>query len=135
MTAESLRARWQIAPAASDDMAYTLSLAAARAADDRKAGDVLILAVGEVSVLTDYFVIATGFSKAQVRAIANAVRDKVSQEWHRQPLRVSGEQDANWIVLDYGDAIVHIMQPKERQFYNLEAFWGHAPGFMLAESA
>lgn len=112
-----------------------MSLTAAMAAEDRKAEDILILAVGEVSVLADYFAIATGFSKAQVRAIANAVREKIAERFAREPIRSSGESDASWILLDYGDLIVHIMMPKEREFYGLEAFWGHAPRFMLSKAS
>ncbi|WP_019502959.1 ribosome silencing factor [Pseudanabaena sp. PCC 6802] len=124
---------WQLNPQRDD--IYQMSLTAAMAAEDRKAEDILILAVGEVSVLADYFAIATGFSKAQVRAIANAVRDKIAERFQREPIHSSGESDASWIVLDYGDLIVHIMMPKEREFYGLEAFWGHAPRFMLSKAS
>jgi ribosome-associated protein len=124
---------WQLNPRPDDT--YQMSLTAAMAAEDRKAEDILILAVGEVSVLADYFTIVTGFSKAQVRAIANAVREKIAERFGREPARSSGESDATWILLDYGDLIVHIMMPKEREFYGLEAFWGHAPRFMLSKAS
>jgi ribosome-associated protein len=124
---------WQLNPRPDD--IYQMSLTAAMAAEDRKAEDILILAVGEVSVLADYFTIVTGFSKAQVRAIANAVREKIAERFGREPVRSSGESDASWILLDYGDLIVHIMMPKEREFYGLEAFWGHAPRFMLSKAS
>jgi ribosome-associated protein len=123
----------QLNPSQSD--VYQMSLTAATAAEDRKAEDILILAVGEVSALADYFVIATGLSKAQVRAIANAIEDKIAVTFDRHPIRCSGESDASWILQDYGDLIVHIMMPKEREFYGLEAFWGHAPRFMLSKAA
>jgi ribosome-associated protein len=98
----------------------------AEAADDRKAADIVLLKVAEVSYLTDYFVIATGFSRTQVRAIADSIDDKVERELGKQPIRVEGKADASWIVLDYGDTIVHVFMPEEREFYGLEAFWGHA---------
>lgn len=98
----------------------------ARAAEDRKAHDIVLLRVSEVSYLADYFAIVTGFSNVQVRAISQAIADKVEEEWHRLPLRIEGEAEASWIVMDYGDIIVHILKPQEREFYNLEAFWGHA---------
>ncbi|RUR84075.1 ribosome silencing factor [Chlorogloeopsis fritschii PCC 9212] len=98
----------------------------AEAASDRKAGDILLLRVADVSYLADYFVVMTGYSRVQVRAIADAIEDKVQQDWQRRPLRVEGKTEGNWILQDYGDVIVHIMMPKEREFYNLEAFWGHA---------
>jgi len=108
------------------DRSLGLARTIATAADDRKASEIVILKVAEVSYLTDYFAIATGFSKTQVRAIADAIEEKVEQEWQQQPLRVEGKAEGAWILLDYGDAIAHIMLPTEREFYNLEAFWGHA---------
>lgn len=103
-----------------------LAVTIAEAASDRKAGDLLLLKVADVSYLADYFVLMTGFSRVQVRAIADAVLDKVEKDLNRRPLRVEGKAEGTWILLDYGDAIAHVMMPKEREFYNLEAFWGHA---------
>lgn len=102
------------------------ALAAARAADDRKADNVLVLRVSEVSYLADYFVIVTGFSQAQLRAISLAISDQVEIELQRLPLRVEGQNEGNWVLMDYGDVIVHILLPEGRDFYKLEAFWGHA---------
>jgi ribosome-associated protein len=95
-------------------------------AEARKAADIVLLKVAEVCYLTDYFVLATGFSRTQVRAIADFIDDRVEKELGKRPIRVEGKTDASWIVLDYGDAIVHIFMPEEREFYDLEAFWGHA---------
>ncbi len=108
------------------EMSEALALAMATAADDRKAGDIVILRVAEVSYLADYFVIVTGFSRAQVRAISQSIQDKVEKEWQRLPLRTEGQGESSWILQDYGEIIVHILLPQEREFYNLEAFWGHA---------
>jgi len=105
---------------------YNLAVTAAQAADDRKGGDIVLLGVAEVSYLADYFVMITGFSKVQVRAIAQAVQAKVETECQRQPLRIEGQAEGIWLLLDYGDVIVHILLPQEREFYDLEAFWGHA---------
>ncbi len=116
-----------------EDSTYQMSVMAAVAADDRKAEDIMVIAVGEVSVLADYFVIATGRSKAQVRAIANGIKIKISEELHREPIRMAGESDAGWILQDYGDVIIHVMMPTEREFYGLEAFWGHAPRLDILE--
>ncbi len=109
-------------PEASRELAMTIADAAA----DRKAGDIVILGVAEVSYVADYFVLVTGYSKVQVRAIAGAIADTVEQQWQQRPLRVEGQAEGNWVLQDYGDVLVHIMMPKEREFYNLEAFWGHA---------
>lgn len=108
------------------DTSRDLALIAAGAADDRKGGDIVLLRVDEVSYLADYFVMVTGFSRVQVRAIAQSVQEKVERLLHRLPLRTEGEAEGTWILLDYGDAIIHILMPKEREFYNLEAFWSHA---------
>ena len=110
----------------SQDEARGLIMTVAQAADDRKAVDIVLLQVSEVSFLADYFAIVTGFSNVQVRAISQAIADQVEEEWQRLPLRTEGLSDASWIVMDYGDAIIHIFKPQEREFYNLEAFWGHA---------
>lgn len=110
----------------SDEETRQLAFTIAEAASDRKAGEILLLKVAEVSYLADYFVLVTGYSRVQVRAIATAIADEVEAKWHRQPLRTSGQSEGNWILQDYGEIIVHIMMPKEREFYNLEAFWGHA---------
>ncbi len=114
------------APAHPPDPVLDLAYAVAEAADDRKADNIQILAVGDVSYLADYFVIATGRSKTQVRAIAQAITAATELHHQRLPQRTEGLSDCTWILLDYGDVIVHVLLPKEREFYNLEAFWGHA---------
>ncbi|MGQ9866125.1 MAG: ribosome silencing factor [Pseudanabaenaceae cyanobacterium] len=130
-----IRAESDGQPVAGDrlqEASFQLTRTAVLAADDRKATNIVILAVGESSDLADYFVIATGQSRAQARAIASAVRERVATEWERWPLRVSGEQEGSWVLMDYGDVIVHILLPQERNYYNLEAFWGHVPRYTLA---
>ncbi|GAX41934.1 iojap-like protein [Tolypothrix sp. NIES-4075] len=110
----------------SDQMSRKLAESIVEAASDRKAGDIVLLRVTEVSYLADYFVMMTGYSRVQVRAIADAIEEKVFTELQRNPLRTAGKAEGNWVLQDYGDIIVHVMMPKEREFYNLEAFWGHA---------
>ena len=109
------------------DPSYQMAQTAIIAADDRKGENIVLLAIGEVSSLAEYFVIASGFSKAQVRAIAAMVEEKIAEQFGRKPRNIAGEQDGSWILLDYGDLIVHAMMDKEREYYDLEAFWGHAP--------
>jgi ribosome-associated protein len=103
-----------------------LALTIAQAADDRKGENIVILRVADVSYIADYFVIVTGFSRVQVRAISQSIEDQVETTWQRRPLRTEGQADGSWLLQDYGEVIVHIMLPHEREFYNLEAFWGHA---------
>jgi ribosome-associated protein len=109
------------------DESYQMSQVAAIAADDRKGENIVLLAIGEVSSLAEYFVIVTGFSKAQVRAISGMVESSIKEKFGRKPRNIAGEQDGTWILLDYGDLIVHAMMAQEREYYDLEAFWGHAP--------
>ncbi len=116
----------------SDNQTQALAITIAQAADDRKASDIVILKVTEVSYLTDYFVIVTGFSRTQVKAIAEAIEEKVSQTHNQVPRQTEGKKDGNWILQDFGDVIVHIFIPEEREFYNLEAFWGHAERLELS---
>ncbi len=123
---EYSRAQSTATDGTSSDEARGLIVTVAQAAADRKAVDIVLLRVSEVSYLADYFAIVTGFSNVQVRAISQAIADKVEEEWQRLPLRTQGLSEASWVVMDYGDAIVHILKPLEREFYNLEAFWGHA---------
>lgn len=102
-----------------------LAQLAAEACDDRKAVDILLIRVDEVSSLADWFVIASGLSDVQVRAIARSVEDRLEGEAHRLPLRKEGQTEGRWLLLDYGELIVHVLTPSERSYYDLEAFWGH----------
>ncbi len=102
-----------------------LALLAADAADDRKAGDPTLIDISKVSVLADYLLIVSGYSKVQLRAISDSIIEKLEQEYNRPPIRSEAKNQSGWVLLDYGDLIVHIMTPEQREFYNLEAFWGH----------
>lgn len=98
---------------------------AAKAAADKKALDVTVLDVHEILVITDCFVIATGNTDRQVRVIA----DEVEAQLKEAGLRVigrEGESEATWILLDFGQVIVHVFQPAEREFYRLENLWSDA---------
>jgi len=109
-----------------DDRTQLLVNTIVEAADDRKAADITILRVTEICYLSDYFIVLSGFSRTQVRAICDSIEEKVEGEYARKPIRVEGKNEASWILMDYGDILVHIFLPTEREFYNLEAFWGHA---------
>lgn len=106
----------------------------ASAADDKKASDIVLLDVSEVSYLADYFVIVTGFSRTQLNAIAESIEERLEEKFDLQPIRVSGKREGGWIVQDYGDVIVHSFLPEEREYYNLEAFWGHAEQIEFSEN-
>lgn len=116
-----------------DADSFLLARAIAEAADDRKGGDIVLLNVADVSYLADYFVVVSGFSSVQVRAIARSIEDQVLEEFNRPPIHMEGLEEGNWILLDYGNVIAHIFMPDQREFYNLEAFWGHGERILFSE--
>ena len=99
---------------------------AVAAADDRKALDLKVLHLQKISDFTDYFLICSGTSERQVQAIADAVQEKLRE--HRvRPLHVEGYNRAQWVLIDYGDLVVHVFQEEPRRYYALERLWGDAP--------
>ncbi|UZQ55215.1 ribosome silencing factor [Trichothermofontia sichuanensis B231] len=105
---------------------FSLVLTIVAAADERKGADIVVLDVVEVSYLADYFVIVTGFSSAQLRAIARSITERVEATWQRLPRNVEGQAEGGWILQDYGDVVTHLFLPQQRAFYDIESFWGHA---------
>ena len=99
---------------------------AAESALARKAEGVVALDLRGISPATDFFVLATGNSDIQVRAIADNVLDELAKEGHR-PLHVEGMDRARWVLLDFVDFVVHVFHPLAREFYQLELLWGDAP--------
>lgn len=108
-----------------DPQTEAMARLAAEACDDRKAVDIRLIRVDEVSSLADWFVICSGLSDVQVRAIARSVEDKLEEVLGRLPLRREGQSEGRWVLLDYGEVIVHVLTPSEREYYDLESFWGH----------
>jgi len=98
---------------------------AAVACDDIKAGDIKLLKVDEVTSIADWILITEGLSDVQVRAIVNNVEKTLKEEADLLPLRKEGINEAKWALLDYGDLIINVLQPKERKFYDLESFWSN----------
>ena len=96
-------------------------------ADNKKAEDVVLLDVHEVSSVTDYFVVATGTSEPHLRAITNEIIDTLRDEHGIPPYAIDGAQPTGWMVLDYLDVSVHVMKPDVRKQYDLEGLWGDAP--------
>ncbi len=99
---------------------------AARAAADKKGEDTIILAVGNIFPVTDAFVITSGANARQVRTIAEEVEEQVKADGGPAPLHVEGLDDARWVLLDYGDFIVHVFLDEVRRFYDLERLWADA---------
>ena len=104
-----------------------LALLCRELADNKKAEDIAILDVREVSSVTDYFVIASGTSEPHLRAIVDEITDKLRDEHGLRPKAVDGTLHTAWIVLDYFDVIIHVMRHDVRERYDLETLWGDAP--------
>ncbi|KRK71872.1 ribosome silencing factor [Lacticaseibacillus nasuensis] len=97
-----------------------------RAGDDKRASDIVALDMAGVSLLADYFVIMSGSSERQVQAIVKAIDDKAA-EAHAKAPRIEGKKGSKWLLMDFGDVVVHVFVPEEREFYNLEKLWSDAP--------
>jgi ribosome-associated protein len=101
--------------------------AAALAADDKKATDVVVLDVAEVLSITGWFVISSGSNPRQVRTIAEEVEQQLKDRHELAPLRVEGLDGLRWVLLDYGDFVVHVFHEEEREYYQLERLWADVP--------
>jgi ribosome-associated protein len=99
---------------------------AARAASEKKATDLVVLDLRNAASFTEYFLICTGASTRQVQAVSNAVEEALLKSGKR-PLHIEGYSSAEWILLDYGDFIVHVFSAASRRFYDLERLWRDAP--------
>lgn len=97
------------------------------AAEDKKANDVLTLDISELSTIADYFVICSAANPIQAKAIADNIEEKMAEETSMELRHKEGYNNANWILLDYGDIVVHIFQEDDRRFYNIEQLWADAP--------
>lgn len=104
-----------------------LSRVAAQAATDKLAQEVIGLDVSELVVITDVFLVCSGESERQVSAIVDGVEEALLKERRRKPLRREGERDARWVLLDYGDIVVHVQHAEDRQYYALERLWKDCP--------
>ena len=104
-----------------------IALAAAGAARDKQATDVVVLDVAELLSITDYFVICSASSNRQAKTVIEAVEERVRRELDLRPVRREGEADAGWWLLDYVDVVVHVFGEEERAYYDLERLWRDAP--------
>ncbi len=107
------------------------ALLSAEAADDKKAFDILILDLRGITYITDYFVICSASNPTQVGAVSDSVDQKLGRAGV-SPSHIEGKDGANWVLMDYGDVVVHVFDEQTRLYYNLEKLWGDAPRVPLA---
>lgn len=103
------------------------ALIAARAADDKKAVDIMVQEVSELIGVTDYFVIVTAQNSRQVDAIIDEIEEKLLKDASMKPVHREVSSDGSWSLLDYGHIVVHVFQPETREYYRLETLWNDAP--------
>jgi ribosome-associated protein len=115
--------------------AATRSRIAARAAGDKKGDDVLVLDVGEIMGIVEYFVITSASNTRMVRSIVDEVEHQLHEQTGEKPRAVEGLRDASWVLLDYGDVVVHVFLHETREYYGLERLWADAATLPWADSA
>jgi ribosome-associated protein len=111
----------------------TVIVRAAELAQERKAHDVMVLDLRGISSATDFFLLASGRSDVQVKAIADHLMEELREEGQR-PDHVEGLQGGRWVLLDYIDFVVHVFHPQARGFYQLENLWGDAPTWTVPDA-
>ena len=99
-----------------------MALLAYNALEDKKSEDIRVIEIGKVSVIADYFIIANGNSSSQVSAMVDAVEEALGKKGY-DPKRIEGVHSSGWILMDYGDIVVHIFSKEDRLFYDLERIW------------
>ena len=112
-----------------------MAIIAARAADEKKATDIIVQNVGELISVTEYFVIVTAANSRQVSAIIDEIEEVERKQANVKPLHREETRDGSWELLDYGSVVVHVFQPETREYYRLEALWNDAPVMDLAAEA
>ena len=95
-------------------------------AEDKQAVDIVLLDIRPVSPVADYFVICSGTSERQLTAITKDITEALKRETRLTPLHTEGNAASGWVLLDYGDVVVHLFSPEEREYYRLEELWGAA---------
>lgn len=118
---------------ANPERSLQLAHAAARVAAENGATEIVILDMTGLTALFDYFVLATGTSSRQLRAIGDEIDQKLQVELNDRRMNLDGPDNSHWIVLDYGTIVVHLFDDETRQFYSLEALWADAPRLDLSE--
>jgi ribosome-associated protein len=116
----------QSANRAQPQRSLELALAAARTAADHRGQDILVLDTRAQTPLFDYFVLATGTSRRQLHALSEEIDHRLQDELHDRRLGIEGYEESRWIVLDYGNVVIHLFDEETRQYYRLEELWADA---------
>lgn len=109
------------------DDALNVAKVAARAADDKQATNTIVVPVGEILGITEYFVITGASNRRLVRAVAEEIEERVREVCGRSPGRTEGHREQQWVLLDYGDVVVHVFLDEVRQFYEIERLYKDIP--------
>ncbi len=109
----------------------SLARACAVAASDKKAENIQVLDLRGISSFTDFFVVCSGLSDPQLKAISSGIRTSIRDEFHKGPYAEDGQPSSRWVILDYAQVIVHIFHSETRDFYSLEDLWGDAPRLVV----
>jgi ribosome-associated protein len=117
-----------------DEPAARWAVEAARAADDKLGEETIVLEVGAVLAVTEHFVITHGRNSRQVRTIAEEVEHRITSLGGPKPLRIEGLDDLTWVLLDYGEFVVHVFDEASRRYYELERLWADVPSVDWAAS-
>ncbi len=104
-----------------------LACFAARVVDDKKATDTLVIEVGPILAVVEYFVITSAANRRLVRSLADEVEGRIREETGRSPLRVEGAREQQWVLIDYGDIVIHVFSDETRSFYEIERLYRDAP--------
>lgn len=115
------------------DFAKSLVVAAANAASDKLADDIVAFDVSDQLAITDAFVVCSASNDRQVRAIIDAVEERLRVDHDVKPLRREGEREGRWVLLDYNDIVVHVQHAEDRVYYSLERLWKDCPQIELPE--
>lgn len=110
------------------------ALEAVRLLTEKKAREIVLLEIGKLTLIADYFLICSGTSRIQTQALCDHLKENLTNEGHSL-LRLEGYQEGSWILLDFGELVIHIFLPEERSFYNLERLWGGAEAIDLEHLA
>ena len=108
-----------------------IARACAAFADEKKAENIRILDLRDISPVSDYFVLCSAMSAPQLRAVRDNIEDEMKEHHGERPMYIDGDFESQWLIIDYGNVMVHVLTPEKRDYYALEELWGDAPEISL----